>query len=35
MEIEDVIARSRPLDNWQRLARINKILKNSLQKDAM
>lgn len=35
MEIEDVLARSRPLDNWQRPARINEILKNLVQKDAL
>lgn len=35
MEIEDVFARSRPLDNWQRPDRINKILKNLVQKVAL
>lgn len=35
MEIEDVLARSRPLDIWQRPDRINKILKNLVQKGAL
>ncbi len=34
-EIENVLAWSRPLNNWQRSARINEILKNSIQKDTL